>query len=104
MIRQMVESKLKHLYIVQNENTPKTVMPCSARAWLHFKRHTGDRLRVNLVANSKGKIECDFLIQPEAPVYSITCQNVWIILRFFFFYKCCFNFILNHLYYYFYSR
>lgn len=76
MLHLIPKSKLKHLHIVQNENTPKTVMPCSAKAWSHFKQHASEHLHVHLEATSKGTNECDLLIQPEAPIHSITCKNV----------------------------
>ncbi|XP_055317479.1 F-box only protein 39 [Sitodiplosis mosellana] len=75
MLHLIVESNLKHLHIVQNENTPKTVMPCSAKAWTHFKQHASEHLQVHLEAISKYTNGCDLLIQPEAPVHSITCKN-----------------------------
>lgn len=76
MLHLITESKLKHLHIVQNGNTPKTVMPCSAKAWTHFKRHASEYLQVHLEANSNGTNECELLIQPDAPIHSITCKNV----------------------------
>lgn len=76
MLRLIVDSKLKHLHIVQNENTPKTVTPCSARAWAHFKQNASEHMQVHLEAISNDTNECDLLIQPGAPVHSITCKNV----------------------------
>lgn len=77
MLRLIAQSsKLKHLHIVQNENTPKTVTACNEKAWIHFKQCAPEGLRVHLEAISNGQTECDLLIQPEAPVYSITCKNV----------------------------
>lgn len=66
-------TKLKYLIIVQNENTPKTVLPCSANAWILFQKQTNGNVRVNLYASV-----CGLLLQPMAPVYSITCCDVCI--------------------------
>lgn len=76
MLHLISQSNLKHLHIVQNENTPETVTPCGARAWLKFKRDASKNLRVHLGAVSKRDMDCDLVIQPEAPVHSITCKNV----------------------------
>ncbi|XP_031622465.1 uncharacterized protein LOC116340235 [Contarinia nasturtii] len=67
MLRLIAVSKLKHLHIVQNENTPKTVMPCTAKAWTHFKRVASENIHVHLETNSNRNGECDLVIQPEAP-------------------------------------
>lgn len=76
MLRHLTQSKLKHLHIVQNENTPRTVMPCSVKAWLQFKHLARDNLRTHLEAISKENEECDLLIQPDAFIHSIKCKNV----------------------------
>lgn len=76
MLQLIALSKLKDFHIVQNENTPKTVTPCTAKAWTHFKQSVCRELRVHLEGIAKERNECDLLIQPEAPVYSIKCKNV----------------------------
>lgn len=74
MLWLITDSQIKHLYIVQNENTPATAMPCSINAWFKFKRRAKD-LRVHLILSSNGEV-CNLLIQPKAPIYSIKCENV----------------------------
>lgn len=76
MIGLIAESKLKDLHIIQNEITPKTVLPCSAKAWRKFKRRANE-IRVHLSARSNGEFECELLIQPEAPIYCVECENVF---------------------------
>lgn len=71
MLQALIDTNLMHLYIVQNANTPDTVMPCSAKAWTLFKCMVNESPKIHLSA-----IECNLLIQPEAPVYSITCEMV----------------------------
>lgn len=74
MLLLITDSQIKHLYIVQNENTPATAVPCSINAWFKFKGRAKD-LRVHLIASSNGEV-CNLLIQPKAPIYSIKCENV----------------------------
>ena len=71
MLKALINTNLMHLHIVQNQNTPGTVMPCSAKAWTNFKCMINENPKIHLTA-----INCDLLIQPEAPVYSITCKMV----------------------------
>lgn len=71
MLQALTDTNLMHLHIVQNGNTPQTVMPCSAKAWTNFKCMVNENPKIHLSA-----IECDLLIQPEAPIYSITCELV----------------------------
>lgn len=76
MIGLIADSKLKDLHIIQNEITPKTVLPCSAKVWCKFKRRANE-MRVHLSARSNGEFECELLIQPEAPIYCVECENVF---------------------------
>lgn len=73
MLQALVDTNLMHLYIIQNGNTPKAVMPCSEKAWINFKRMmtNSEHPKIHLSA-----ADCDLLIQPEAPVYSIARKNV----------------------------
>lgn len=71
LLRALIDTNLLHLHITQNRNTPETALPCSAKAWSNFKRMVNDHPKIHLSA-----IDCDLLIQPEAPVHSITCQIV----------------------------
>lgn len=72
MLQALTDTNLMHLHILQNENTPKFVLPCSAKAWINFKKRVmTERPKIHLSA-----IDCDLLIQPEAPVYSITLEMV----------------------------
>lgn len=76
MLRLIAGSKLKDFHIVQNENTPKAVTPCTAKAWMLFKQSAPKELRVHLVGIFAQQNGSDLLIQPEAPVYAIKCKNV----------------------------
>lgn len=76
LLDSIVGSNLTHFHIVQNENTPKTAVPCSVKAWSRFKRYASEQLKLHLDAISKRKNGCELLVQPEAPVHSITCENV----------------------------
>lgn len=76
MLYSIAKSDLIRFHIIQNENTPKTVVACSIKAWSKFKQLAKERLKVHLEAISSGNDECELLIQPEAPVHSIKCRNV----------------------------
>lgn len=60
------ELNLRELYILQNDYTPDTILPCSATAWQQFK---SDIVRVNLCVDSIDAREV--LLQPGAPVHTI---------------------------------
>lgn len=56
-------------------------MPCEENAWRAFKR-INVTTRVHLYASDadssefSGYGEVELLIQPAAPIYSVTCRNV----------------------------
>lgn len=66
------ESKLLHLYLLQNEHTPKniTVAACSSKAWGNFHDRNAS-IQVHLVIDVV-RNDTDLVIQPNAPVYSVT--------------------------------
>lgn len=76
MLRCLTQSKLKHFYIVQNENTSKTVMPCSSKAWLYFKQYAPNDIQIHLEGTFNEIMNSNFLIQPDAFIQSIKCKNV----------------------------
>lgn len=61
--------QLKHLVIVQNKHTPKTIMSCDALSWTSFPH----RIRLHLHTD---ELNCDLLLQLGAPFYSVIRQNV----------------------------
>lgn len=81
LLKILAKSNLKDFWIIQNELTPKTVMPCDENAWQTFKM-INVTTRVHLYASDAdssdfcGYGDVELLIQPAAPIYSVTCQNV----------------------------
>lgn len=70
----MADSKLCHLHLLQNRYTPSSIAitPCSVKAWRLVKRDN-PKLYVHLRVESTS--DGEILLQPEAPVYSMTYQT-----------------------------
>lgn len=60
---------MRHLHIYQNNYSPSSVAPCSAKAWLQL-RADNPKIKVHLRVESFKK--CDIILQTNAPVYSVT--------------------------------
>lgn len=76
MLQLIAESNIAHFHIIQNENTPEIATPCCAKAWSKFKQSINDRLTIHLDAILSENCNCTLLIQPEAPIHFIRCENV----------------------------
>lgn len=74
MLAKLSEINLKHLYIVQNRNTLKAVLPCQAFAWLAFRSSRKNKTQVHLIVDVSSVCDCDLVIQPMAPTVSVTCS------------------------------
>ncbi|KMY95214.1 F-box only protein 39 [Drosophila simulans] len=67
----LADTKLRHLHLLQNCYTPShlTISACGAKAWRNVKK-TNPRLRVHL--RLENLTDGEVVLQPEAPVHSIT--------------------------------
>ncbi|ALC41369.1 CG11044 [Drosophila busckii] len=67
----LADTKLRHLHLLQNCYTPNhlTISACGVKAWRSLKR-TNPRMRVHLRVENLA--DGEVVLQPEAPVHSIT--------------------------------
>lgn len=67
----LADTKLRHLHLLQNCYTPKyvTISACGVKAWRSLKK-TNPRMRVHLRLENLD--DGEVVLQPEAPVHSIT--------------------------------
>ncbi|EDW74852.2 uncharacterized protein Dwil_GK15904 [Drosophila willistoni] len=67
----LADTKLRHLHLLQNCYTPNylTISACGVKAWRNLKK-TNPRLRVHL--RLENMTDGEVVLQPEAPVHSIT--------------------------------
>ncbi|EDW48661.1 GM21995 [Drosophila sechellia] len=67
----LADTKLRHLHLLQNCYTPShlTISACGAKAWRNVKK-TNPRMRVHL--RLENLTDGEVVLQPEAPVHSIT--------------------------------
>ncbi|KAH8257805.1 hypothetical protein KR038_001344 [Drosophila bunnanda] len=67
----LADTKLRHLYLLQNCYTPShlTISACGVKAWRSLKK-TNPRMRVHL--RLENLTDGEVVLQPEAPVHSIT--------------------------------
>ncbi|XP_020799248.1 F-box only protein 39 [Drosophila serrata] len=67
----LADTKLRHLYLLQNCYTPShlTISACGVKAWRSLKK-TNPRMRVHL--RVENLTDGEVVLQPEAPVHSIT--------------------------------
>lgn len=65
----MSSTALRHLHIYQNNYSPASVAPCSAKAWLQLR---GDNPKIKVHLRVESVKKCDIILQPNAPVYSVT--------------------------------
>jgi len=67
----LADTKLRHLHLLQNCYTPShlTISACGVKAWRNVKK-TNPRLRVHL--RLENLTDGEVVLQPEAPVHSIT--------------------------------
>lgn len=75
ILKILCDMRLRHLHIVQNENTPKTVLACSVAAWSSFRKQTINTTLVHLAFDMTfSRCYENLIIQPCAPVFSVTCN------------------------------
>lgn len=67
----LADTKLRHLHLLQNCYTPNhlTISACGVKAWRSLKA-TNPRMRVHL--RMENLVDGEVVLQPEAPVHSIT--------------------------------
>lgn len=67
----LADTKLRHLHLLQNCYTPShlTISACGVKAWRSLKV-TNPRMRVHL--RMENLVDGEVVLQPEAPVHSIT--------------------------------
>lgn len=81
LLKILAKCELKDFWIIQNELTPKTIVPCDENAWRAF-RMINVTTRIHLYASDADSSDfsnfgdVELLIQPAAPIYSVTYQNV----------------------------
>ncbi|XP_032596900.1 uncharacterized protein LOC6568986 [Drosophila grimshawi] len=71
VISLLADTKLRHLHLLQNCYTPNhlSISACGVKAWRSLKA-TNPRLRVHL--RVENLVDGEVVLQPEAPVHSIT--------------------------------
>lgn len=74
LLQMLAESSLKHLYLLQNTHSSvsTSICACTSRAWTQFRKKN-DIMRIHLRLESLD--DGSILLQPQAPVYSITYRN-----------------------------